>query len=122
MNVKIKVESKEGQALTFVTQGIKRGRRPNNGFKTLGGGNGSFRQMLSKPADIIVHAEMPNGVEEISFGQTVRNFFDTGRLTKKLRDKVVAAAPATIEIETDKNGNAIIPDAAIDNWLSSVQR
>ena len=122
MNIKINVESRAGQALTFITQGVRGGRRPNNGFKTLGGSNGSFRQILSKPADIVVHAEMPNGVEEISIGQIVRNFFDTGRLTEKLRSKVVAAAPATIEVETGEHGESIISDAALANWLSAVQR
>jgi len=122
METKITVKSKRSQTIPFLTQGITRGRRPNNGYRTVGGRNGTFVQLSSfGRADVIVEAELPDGLQEISLGKDIRRFYEKERLTKELRDKIVAAAPGTIDIVTDERGRASISDEALNSWLSSVE-
>lgn len=121
MKAKIQVEYKKNRAMPFLTQGIKHGRRPNNGYKTVGGSNGSFVQVPKwGRADIVVMADVPGGMFPISIGTKVRSHLGIQRLTDSVAKKVIGTAPRSVEVVSDAHGTWTITDAALKDWLTSI--
>lgn len=117
----LEVQYRPSFAVPFLKQGVKNGRRPNNGKKTLGGSNGSFVQLDSSPnlkADILVTVRLRDGSSfPISIRRDVLAATGRKRIDRQLASKIQSAAPDRIQVQEEGN-KVVITKSEIDEWTS----
>lgn len=116
-----KVEYKPHWNVPFLSQGHKAGSRPRNGYKTLGGGNGTYVQIDTRGnSDILVWVEKDGETIPVSIGKDVRRILDRKQLTAKLAGQIDSVAPRNIEVEETGKSQHRIPECELKSWLDSV--
>lgn len=116
-----KVDYKRHWNVPFLSQGHKAGRRPRNGYKTLGGSNGTYVQIDTHGnSDILVWVEKNGETIPVSIGKDVRRMLNRKQLTAKLAKQIDSIAPKDIEIEESGKFQHRIPEGELKKWLDGI--
>ena len=115
------VEYKRHWNVPFLSQGHKAGSRPRNGYKTLGGSNGTYVQIDTQGnSDILVWVEKDSETIPVSIGKDVRRILNRKQLTAKLARQIDSAAPKDVEIEETGRFQRRIPECELKKWLAGI--
>ena len=116
-----KVDYKRHWNVPILSQGHKAGSRPRNGYKTLGGGNGTYVQIDTHGnSDILVWVEKNGETIPVSIGKDVRRMLNRKQLTAKLAKQIDSIAPKDIEIEESGKFQHRIPEGELKKWLDGI--
>ena len=100
---------------TYIDQGYKRGEYPE-GY-VLGGGNGTYRMWGGSRADIeILLQTNERKLIKVLIGDDVRRIMKRTRLTEHLAERIIAAQPIDIEIDSNKK----VLEQDLQSWFSKV--